>query len=271
MDKLNQPLAGKRIVVTRAARQAEDLRRSLEHMGAEVLVMPTVCFLAPDAGGALDSAIGGLLRFDWVLFTSQNAVGFFIERCRQLGLDHESFEGPKPRVAAVGPATAQVAAEGGWRVSFVASEHSGEGLARELRVLVQGQKVLLPRSDRSDDRLLNALREAGADVTAAIAYRTARPEAIDGDVLDRIRRGEVDAIVFASPSAFHNLSDSIGAPELARLSAHVQFAAIGPTTARALRQAGLRVEIEAKEPSGAGLSETIGEYYERQASGARHA
>lgn len=268
---LSQPLSGKRIVVTRAARQAQDLRRSLEQMGAEVLLMPTVCFLAPEEGGALDSALGELVRFDWVLFTSQNAVGFFIERCRELGLGQESFEGPKPLVAVVGPATAEVATGGGLRVSFMATEHSGEGLAREMRVLIKGHKVLLPRSDRGDDSLLNALREAGADVTAAIAYRTAAPEALDRDVLDRIRRGQVEAIVFASPSAFHNLRDLIGRRELAKLSARMQFAAIGPTTARALRQAGLRVEIEAKEPSGAGLSEAIGRYYERQASRARHA
>jgi uroporphyrinogen-III synthase len=269
LDKLSRPLSGKRIVVTRAARQAEDLRRSLEHMGAEVLLMPTVCFLAPEEGGALDSALGELVRFDWVLFT--NAVGFFIERRRELGLDHESFEGAKPLVAVVGPATAEVAIEGGLRVSFMATEHSGEGLAREMRVLVKGHKVLLPRSDRGDDSLLHALREAGADVTAAIAYRTATPEDLDRDVLDRIRRGQVEAIVFASPSAFHNLRDLIGGPELEKLSAGMQFAAIGPTTARALRQAGLQVEIEAQEPSGAGLSEAIGRYYERQASRARPA
>jgi uroporphyrinogen III methyltransferase / synthase len=271
LDKLRQPLSGKRIVVTRAARQAQELRRSLEDLGAEVLLMPTVSFLAPDDGKELDSALGELLRFDWVLFTSQNAVGFFIKRCRELGLDRESFDWPKPLVAVVGPATAQVATERGLRVSFVATEHTGEGLAREFRVLVDGGKVLLPRSDRGDDRLLNVLREAGADVTAVTAYRTAAPEALDADVLDRIRRGEVEAIVFASPSAFHNLRDSIGAPELAKLSARMQFAAIGPTTARALRQAGLRVEIEANEPSGAGLSEAIGDYYEREASKARHA
>src|ERR1700730_3407334 len=158
LDKLRQPLSGKRIVVTRAARQAQELRRSLEDMGAEVLLMPTVSFLAPEDGKALDSALGELLRFDWVLFTSQNAVGFFIKRCRELGLDRESFDWPKPLVAVVGPATAQVATERGLRVSFVATEHTGEGLARELRILVDGGKVLLPRSDRGDDRLLNALR-----------------------------------------------------------------------------------------------------------------
>jgi uroporphyrinogen-III synthase len=84
--------------------------------------------------------------------------------------------------------------------------------------------------------------------------------------LDRVRRADVDTIVFASPSAFHNLSDVIGAKHLAELSSRVDFAAIGPTTARALRDAGARVAIEANESSAAGLADAIAKHYQRQVS-----
>ena len=91
------------------------------------------------------------------------------------------------------------------------------------------------------------LRETGTQVTEVVAYRTAVPESLDAGIVDRVQRAEVDAIVFASPSAYHNLSDAIGAKRLAELSSRVDFAAIGPTTARALREAAARVAIEANE------------------------
>ena len=101
-------------------------------------------------------------------------------------------------------------------------------------------------------------------MTEVVAYRTAVPESLDAGIVDRVQRGEVDAIVFASPSAYHNLSDAMGAKSLAKLSSRVDFAAIGPTTARALREAAARVAIEANESSAAGLADAIAKHYQRQ-------
>jgi uroporphyrinogen-III synthase len=112
--------------------------------------------------------------------------------------------------------------------------------------------------------LPNLLRETGAQVIEVVAYRTAVPESLDVGFVDRVQRGEVDAIVFASPSAYHNLSDVMGAKRLAELSSRLDFAAIGPTTARALREAGARVAIEANESSAAGLADAIAKHYRRQ-------
>jgi uroporphyrinogen-III synthase len=101
-------------------------------------------------------------------------------------------------------------------------------------------------------------------VTEVVAYRTAVPESLDAGIVDRVQRGEVDAIVFASQSAYHNLSDAMGAKRLIELSSRVDFAAIGPTTARALREAVARVAIEANESSAAGLADAIAKHYQRQ-------
>ena len=149
-------------------------------------------------------------------------------------------------------------------MDYTAQEHSGEGLARELAASLRNGRVLLPRSDRADDRLPSLLRETGTQLTEVVAYRTAVPESLDAGIVDRVQRAEVDAIVFASPSAYHNLSDAIGAKRLAELSSRVDFAAIGPTTARALREAAARVAIEANESSAAGLADAIAKYYQRQ-------
>lgn len=256
------------MVVTRAPEQAKELVRELERVGAKAITLPTVSFAAPANWMALDKAIGGIGGFDWILLTSQNAVRFLAQRCDELRLDLKSLQAPRPLVAAVGPATAKAATDAGLRVDYTATKHTGEALVAELVEKLWGaigeRKVLLPRSDRGDERLRNALREAGARVTDVIAYRTAAPKALDAEILDRLRRAEVEAIVFASPSAYHNLCDAMGAGELAELSSKVDFAAIGPTTARALRESGARVAIEANESSAAGLVDSIAKFYQRQ-------
>jgi uroporphyrinogen III methyltransferase / synthase len=266
LDRASQPLTGKRIVVTRAPEQAGELIRELEQMGAEVLILPTVSFAPPSDCQPLDSALRAIGEFDWILLTSQNAVRFLAQRFRELKLDVKSLQSRKPSVAAVGPATAQVASEAGFQVDYTAKVRSGENLAQELHASLRNGRVLLPRSDRADDRLPNLLRDAGARVTEVIAYRTAVPKTLDTRIVDRVQRDEVDAIVFASPSAYHNLSDVIGGEQLAELSARVDFAAIGPTTARALRDGGVRVAIEANESSAAGLADAIAKHYQRQLS-----
>jgi uroporphyrinogen-III synthase len=263
---VNQVLAGKRIIVTRAPEQAGELVGTLEAMGAEVSLMPTVRFAPPEDWSATDEAIRRLPEFDWILLTSQNAARFFCLRCRELGLGVGSVGTPKLRVATVGPATAEAATQEGLRVDFVAKRSTGEALARELTGSLRNKHVLLPRSDRGDSRLPAALREAGAQVSEVIVYRTAAPEKLDAAMVGRLRRAEVDAIVFASPSAFHNLCDAIDAAELAKLAGSVHFAAIGPTTAQALRQSGLRPEIEASESSSASLADSIAKYFQQHPS-----
>ena len=106
-------------------------------------------------------------------------------------------------------------------------------------------------------------------MTDVVAYRTLLPETLDAKLLNQVRGGEVDAIVFASPSAYHNLGGMIGAKELADLSSRVDFATIGPTTARALRDGGARVAIEANESSAAGVADAIAKNYQRGISARR--
>jgi uroporphyrinogen III methyltransferase / synthase len=269
LDTTEKHLAGKRIVVTRASEHARELTRALEQMGAEVLLLPTVSFVPADDWTALDNALQEMVQFDWVLFTSQNAVRFFCQRCHERGVSRENFASSKLRIGAVGTVTAEAITHEGIRVDRVAKGQTGESLAHELRTELGGRRVLLPRSDRADDRLPKALREAGAIVTEVVAYRTLSPMEFDPEIIGRVRRAEVDAIIFASPSAFHNLRDSLGTAELAKLSARLQFVAIGPTTARAMREAGVRVGIETEESTSAGLAKAIANHYERKNSTVR--
>ncbi|MFZ0583730.1 MAG: uroporphyrinogen-III synthase [Candidatus Acidiferrales bacterium] len=265
------PLAGKRIVVTRAPEQAGELIHALEALGAEVLLLPTVSFAPPENPAELDAALARLAEFDWILFTSQNAVRFFCRRWMDTERERAVLGSGRARIASVGAPTARALALEGIRVDYIAQTQTGESLASELSDSMAAKQVLLPRSDRVDDRLPSALREAGATVCEVTAYRTLRPETLDPEILARLRRAEIDAVVFASPSAFHNLATFVPRAELAGLSNQIQFAVIGSTTTRALRDDGARVAIEANDSSSAGLADAIAKYYQRQESSVRHA
>jgi len=253
MTTIDKPLAGKRIVVTRAAEQSVELVRTLENLGAEVALLPVVAFAPPEDCSAVDEALRNLNRFDAILFLSRNAVRYVSQRCRALGMVRETLGSSNRLIAAVGPATAAEAEKEGLRVNFIAENRTGESLVHELRERITGRCVLLPRSDRGGAGVPSALRDAGATVTEVIAYRTVAPEHLDPAIVRRIRRGEVDSVVFASPSAFRNFSDSIGGEAVNKISGSVHFAAIGPTTARAIRESGARVDIEVTDGTSIGV------------------
>lgn len=269
MSSIDNALAGKRIVVTSAPEQSTALVERLRALGAEVLVLPTVSFAPPEDWQALDEQLKRLDGFDAILFLSKNAVRYVFERMKCLGIHLDLTASRKQLVAAVGPATAKALEKAGVQPCYTAKNHSGESLVSELRNSLAGRRVLLPRSDRgerTDSRVPAALREAGAQVEEVVAYRTMTPSGTDATLLEQIRRGEVDAVAFASPSAFHGLCESITAEELAALSRRVRFATIGPTTSRALAEAGVTVEIEATEPSSAGLADAIAGFFRQRAA-----
>ena len=246
----SRTLAGRRIVVTRAAAQAKELRERLEELGAEVVLLPLVRFLEPENTADLDRAIRSLEKFDWLIFTSANAVTFFLRRCRALGVWPS---GGAAKIAVVGSATRLALEKEALTASLVPPEFSGAGLAAELGAAVAGKNVLLPRSDRAREELPSLLRKAGAQVTEVIAYRTAGPDSRDLGGLEAVREGQADAVTFFSPSAFHEFQKLVGPDALGEWSSRVALAAMGPVTAEAIRGAGLPVAIEADEASVASL------------------
>src|SRR5271168_419879 len=183
-------LAGRRIAVTRAPEQAAELARLLAEHGAEVVLCPLVAFERPTDTGPLDAALERLGEFDWLLFTSQNAVRFFEERRRELGIP---LHWGRPKVAAVGPATAKAAREMGYGVGFVARETTGRALAEGLAESVRGSSVFMPRSDHARFDLPELLHARGAGVPDVVAYRTVGPGPEAERALERIGAGKVDA------------------------------------------------------------------------------
>jgi uroporphyrinogen-III synthase len=253
-------LSGRRIVITREPEQATELQRRLQELGAEVLFLPMVRFLDPEETDELDHAIDSLAEFDWLIFTSANAARFFLKRCRALGCWPSAR---KPRIAVVGDATRAAVEAEQLTVAIVPKEFNSVALAKAMEAHVVDKRVLLPRSDRAGDRdeLPRRLRSDGADVTEVVAYRTEEPDSFDEATRDMLLRADVNAITFFSPSAFDNFDRALGFEALREVSSRVVFAAVGPTTAAAIQEAGLDFVIEAEEATPASLAAALARYF----------
>lgn len=255
-----KPLAGVRVVVTRAAEQAGEFERRFTEFGAEVILLPVQEYVAVDGAG-LDAALRSLGGYDWLIFTSTNSVRFVGARLSALGVQMKSSG--TPATAAVGAATAAAMREAGLPCDFVAQKSTGVDLAQELGQRMQGQRVLLPRSDRARPDLPEALSELGAQVTDLIAYGT-RPLKPQGPEWARVLRGDVHVVTFASPTAFYAFEEAAGRKALAAITGKVKFATIGPTTARAIRDAGFDVAIAAVQPNAGALVEAVIQLFARR-------
>jgi uroporphyrinogen III methyltransferase/synthase len=233
------PLSGKTILVTRAAAQSGQLSAELTARGADVKLLPLISFEPPQDYAAMDAALTTIASFDWVLFTSSNAVQALERRVEQMGLRLDAFA-ELPRAAAVGPATSDAAEAAGFSVEYVAADHSGAGLARELGGELRGRKVLLPRSDRANSDLPTALSRCGAIVTEVVAYRNVPPSSTDREKVQETLTGGVDGILFYSPSAVQNFLELVGRERMGTLQGRAVMVAIGHATAAALGVAGMQ-------------------------------
>ena len=226
-------------------------------------MLPMVRFVEASDTSALDRAIAELERFDWLIFTRANAVRFFFERCRFL---RRWPLPPGPRYAVAGLATREALQEEGLHAAFMPRQASAASLAAELAGELTGKCVLVPHSDRAGEDLPAALRAAGAMVTAVVAYCTAAPESFDDAVIAALRCGDADAVAFFSPSAFDQFARVLGTEGLRELRGRVAFAAIGPTTAAAIREAGAPVSIEAPAATADSLVAALERYFTGQAA-----
>jgi uroporphyrinogen III methyltransferase / synthase len=257
-----KPLSGKRIVITRAPEQAGILLQELKASGAEVIVLPFVEFRPPEDRGPFDAALSRLSEFDWIVFTSRNAVKFFCERLHELGRDLPSVASSRPKIAAIGAVTGDAAAREGLAPDVVAREaRSGGEFVAQFSPKARGRRILLPQSEQSDGHVAEGLRESGALVTSVVAYRTCMPESLDRDELNRVCRDGADAFIFASPSAFRNFARTLGSEELKRFGEHSTVVAIGPTTTQAIRETGVPVKAEAATPSAREIVRAIIDYF----------
>lgn len=226
------------MVITRSAEQSAAVARELSARGAIPVVLPLVSFADPEDFAPLDAAIVKIEQFDWIIFTSAQAVRAVVKR--SLKLKNPLIQaGGKLRIASVGPVTAEAARDAGLSVDYVAGMHTGAALANELGKRLFGMKVFLPRSDRANPDLPPVLMRHGARVSEVVAYRTLRPTEIDQRNLRQVAEGDADAVLFFSPSAVQSFVSLFGGEQVRKLQDKLCIAAVGPVTASALREAGV--------------------------------
>ena len=250
-----RPLAGRRIVVTRRPEQSAGLCARLEELGATVVELPLIELAPPAEMAPLDAALRRLDSYDWVVFTSANAVRSVSERITDLGLAERALTSRK--IASIGPSTTHALREcfPGMAVSVEAGKHDAAGLLKELAGDARGRRFLLPTSDRARDALPAGLREGGAEVDVVVAYRTVPPADLRERVLQGLRGG-ADLVTFASPSAVQNLMRAA-----AELAPDIRAAVIGPVTEQACRAAGIEVVVVARPSTGEGLTTAIERHF----------
>lgn len=250
------PLAGKRVLVTRAQKQAEGLSMLLREFGAEVVEAPVIEIRPPDSYEALDMALNNILQYDWLVLTSVNGVEALFSRLEPLGLSVDSLQHLK--IAAIGPATEEAIQDRGLVVDVVPIRYVAEEVVRSLRKLVKGERVLLVRAHIARDVIPEQLRAAGAEVEVAEAYQTSVPER-GKEHLEEIFSDDhaPDLITFTSSSTVKNFLALIVGTEIPSRLAEVKFASIGPVTSGTLREYGMPVHVEADEYTMEGLAQAI--------------
>jgi uroporphyrinogen III methyltransferase/synthase len=242
-----RPLFGRRVLVTRPRDQSAELVERLTAQGAEAVEAPMIRILPPDDPGPLLRAAADPAVFDWIVFTSANAVESFMTALLDGERDLRALKGP--RLCTVGTATAERLARYGIKVDLVPDEFRAEAVTAALAhdVALDGSRVLLPRSDISRDVIADQLRDRGALVTDVVAYRTVieeSPREDEPDIYRMLLEGQIDVVTFTSASAVRNFVKVFGTEQAPDLLRHTVVASIGPVTGEAAAQLGITVAVQ---------------------------
>jgi len=255
-----KPLFGWRVLVPRTKEQAGSLTTRLRGYGAVPDEVPTISVEPPRNPQQMDKAVRGLVegRYEWIAFTSVNAVKAVREKFEEYGLDARAFSGLK--IAAVGDKTAAAIAAWGLRADLVPSgEQSAAGLLADWppydEVLDPINRVFLPRADIATENLVAGLIDLGWECDDVTAYRTVRATPPPAPTRDAIKTGKFDAVVFTSSSTVRNLVGIAGKPHPSTV-----IAVIGPATAKTAEEHGLRVDVMAPNPSVEELVDALADF-----------
>ncbi|MFN2526743.1 MAG: uroporphyrinogen-III synthase [Actinomycetota bacterium] len=257
------PRAAARVVVTRARAQSRSLVDRLEDLGAEVIVAPVIEIVDPPSWSDLDAAIGRLAQgvYDWVIFSSTNAVEKVWQRLGDAGLGENVFE--TSRTAAVGTTTASLLRDKGVAPTLVPAAFSGAELAAALGA--GAGRVLVPRAATAPKGLPRALAANGWTVDDVPAYANRLP-AQAPESAARVRAGDFDVLTFTSGSTVRNFVTLIAPPDAIDCSSSQVsdklVACIGPETARTAAAEGFRVDVVPKEASVGGLVRALSDRFD---------
>ena len=260
-SKVDLPLTGKRILVTRAKSQADSLVFSLEKNGAEIVLCPTIEIRPPDNWKALDQKIENLRNYDWLVFTSANGVFYFLQRFDTLG--HGRAELAALKICAVGKKTAEKLTEERLQVDLLPNKFTAESLVSAfikkfgVGQRLRGTRMLLPAAKATRDVIRPTLEKLGVSVDVVEAYQNTLPEFSVTEVQELITKDKVDYAIFTSPSTITNLSLLLDSENLAAFLTKTKIACIGPVTAQAAQRCGLPVHLQPQEHTAPAIVDEI--------------
>ena len=237
------PLAGKRVLVTRALHQAGKLSEGLRALGAVPVEVPVLEIRPPASFEPLDETLRQLDSYDGLMRTRANPVRALGERATALGV--RLAPAASLKVAAVGGATAEAARKAGLPVALFPESYVAESLLQGLSDQIAGKRVLLARAAIARDVIPDALRGAGAEVDVVDAYRNVLPAAAIQQLRLALAEG-IDAATFTSSSSALHLAEAARAAGVDWPFAGVPAVSIGPITSQTLRVLGWEPAAEAK-------------------------
>ena len=242
------------VLITRASGSAGDFRTRLEERGIRTLELPAIELVEPASWKACDDAIHGLDQYDGVLFTSANAVSFFLRRLEAIDPKQMPILAAR-RLYAVGERTEQSLLAAGLRVTAIPKSFSSADLAALLtRNGVWEKRFLFPKSSIARDTLPVHVRSLGGSVDEVVVYENRLPPPADVEpVKEALLAGRIDVATFFSPSSVRNALELLGRESLS----HTVIAVIGPTTAEAVREAGLSPKVIARRATAEALAEAV--------------
>ncbi len=259
----SRALYGWKVLVPRTKEQAGAMSERLRSHGAVPVEVPTISVEPPRSPAQMERAVKGLVdgRYQWVVFTSTNAVRAVWEKFREFGLDARAFSGVK--IACIGEATAEKVRSFGITPELLPSgDQSSEGLLADFSpyddVLDPVDRVLLPRADIATETLAAGLRERGWDIDDVTAYRTVRAAPPPAETREMIKTGGFDAVCFTSASTVRNLVGIAGKPH-----ARTIVSCIGPATAETATEFGLRVDVQPEAAQVDALVDALAEHAAR--------
>lgn len=247
----DRPLAGKRIIVTRARHQAGQLSAELAKLGAEAIEIPAIEIVPPKSFAPLDEALRNVRQYEWLIVTSANGVRAIRDRSEALTLGLSSLGHLK--VAAVGATTTRALEEAGLPVSVVPREFVAESLIESLGDETRNSRVLIVRGATARDLIPEALSKRGAQVDVVEAYQTVIPRDSVEKIAGLLAGEPPDVAIFTSSSTVTNLFRLLREAGYARQPGGLLAVSIGPITSGTLRDFGWEPAAEADPHDVAGL------------------
>ncbi|HEX2055856.1 MAG TPA: uroporphyrinogen-III synthase, partial [Nitrospiraceae bacterium] len=272
-DQLNwfeqRPLFGRRILVTRAKGQAAEFADLVAAFGGEPICCPMIRIVPPETWDPVDEAIRRMRQYQWLIFTSLNGVGPFMERLRFQGCDARLLAGI--RLCCIGPRTARELAWYGLQADLIPTEYQAEGIIEALTGQeLHRKRILIARAQVAREILPDQLRAAGATVDVVLVYRSVRPDVEVDRLLELFTGGGIDMITFTSSSTVTNFVELLGGSESARKAVGATpVACIGPITAATAQEHGLEAHVLPAENTVPALAEAIVRHFAPSKESAR--